>query len=304
MCLAIYKPSGKIISRENLFNGFRQNQDGAGLAFNDDSGLVVKKGYFDFDSFYAEYEKNSSRQMIIHFRWATHGKKNEFNCHPWVISDGDYQVSIIHNGVLSVESNEDMSDTGHFVHGWLSPLIKKHSRKLVFDPIFKDIIEDFVGHNNKLVLLDNHGKVTIYNEKQGDWDDGVWYSNTGYKASASWRGYCGGGWDEDDVWSGRGCNWVPNGPGRWKQGDLISKDASGKTDAIDALIATEEAKHERLLAEEEAAEEREVLDEIAEDYLEELQETDPAVYEVACREVKALEDSGVDRAEAIRTVLG
>ncbi len=321
MCLAIYKPAGKLIPRDHLFNGFQSNKDGAGMSFNENGQLVVRKGYFDFESFYTEYLKNEDRQMLIHFRWATHGHKNEFNCHPWLIQDKDYSVSVIHNGVISIESTDEMSDTGHFVHGWLAPLIKRHSRKLAFDPVFKKIIEEFVGSYNKVAILDSYGRFTIYNENQGAWDGGVWYSNTNYK-QAPWftRAGCGGGWcgDDDDYshWAHRGGgHYVKTyadgrpasqtqltlGP-RTPDSDAIEK----RLDAMDEadLVKSAELRQERLLAEEEEDVDRQVREEMYEEWLEELEEADPSTYQVALKEVEQHEAAGMDRIEAIRLVLG
>ncbi len=61
MCIAIYKPAGKVITKETLAACFINNSDGAGFAYvNTDifgrRRLVIKKA-MTFDLFYKKYKR-------------------------------------------------------------------------------------------------------------------------------------------------------------------------------------------------------------------------------------------------------
>ena len=57
MCIAILKPQGKVISKERLQICFENNKDGAGFLYNQDSALVLNKGFFNFEDFYSAYQE-------------------------------------------------------------------------------------------------------------------------------------------------------------------------------------------------------------------------------------------------------
>jgi hypothetical protein len=179
MCLAIYKPAGKSIPVDHLRNGFESNPHGAGFAFANDGVVSIRKGYFSFKEFLAAYNEIVSDELpvLVHFRYATHGKRNEFNCHPWPVCGGEY--ACIHNGIINIESSKKKSDTGHFVDLVLTPMLECVADPAT--PALKFLVEETIGTGNKIVLMDGAGKVTIYNEKAGHWEQGVWYSNHGYE---------------------------------------------------------------------------------------------------------------------------
>lgn len=303
MCLAIFKPKGKTISREHLFNGFSKNADGAGIAYNTNDGLVVQKGFFDFEKFYDAYRAQETRKMLIHFRWKTHGDKNEFNCHPWKLEVDDYQCALIHNGVLSIKSTDKMSDTGHFAHAWLFPLLKKHSVAIWREHAFRLIIEDFIGRGNKIAIMDNKGNHAIWNEDEGFWDNGVWYSNRDYLTGKTYYGH----YEEvDDYWNWRGGSVNGCGPqgcapkgANGLQFDRIkinqSDDKEGDTSITMAEIMQEQAERE--------AEESQQEIQMMEDYLESLQEQDQVAYEVAIQVIARAEAKGRSRIQALSEAL-
>jgi hypothetical protein len=45
------------------------------------------------------------------------------------------------------------------------------------------MIKEYIGNGSKLAFLNTKHEITIINESAGVWDDGVWYSNSGYKAT-------------------------------------------------------------------------------------------------------------------------
>src|SRR5690606_17400792 len=56
MCLAIYKPAGKVVPEEHLEEGFTSNPDGAGYAYIADDGKVhYAKGFFKYEDFIKHY---------------------------------------------------------------------------------------------------------------------------------------------------------------------------------------------------------------------------------------------------------
>jgi hypothetical protein len=177
MCIAIYKPAGKVLSQETLKECYDNNPDGAGFMYAEDKKLHIQKGFFSYDSFYKAYKEHENKQAVLHFRIKTHGKIDTTNCHPFAVNNS---LAFVHNGVISGFGDADHSDTIGFNHGVLQPLVNKWGNLALFQDPIVNLIESRISYS-KLIFLDRHGNHNIFNESKGVWDDGVWYSNTSYK---------------------------------------------------------------------------------------------------------------------------
>jgi len=186
MCLAVYKPSNVLPDWGALEEGFKSNKDGAGFVVVRDGKLLISKGHFTFDAFRKAYLPHADLQSAVHFRWATHGKTDALNCHPFSITD---DLAMIHNGVLNIKCDLDknMSDTWHYVQHILQPMAER-------DPDFflqPELI--FMGEaaikGSKFVFLRSDGDAMIWNEDDGHWAEDIWYSNGSYKSASKPMGF-------------------------------------------------------------------------------------------------------------------
>jgi predicted glutamine amidotransferase len=196
MCIIALRPKGKVISDETIAECFRSHPHGAGFAYVDEekNRLIIKKGFFNLEGLAAAIKEQGDRELLIHFRTASKGMAvNEASTHPFsVCSNVDqetkipkYEFAVAHNGTLNWRSTNKHSDTSCFVDDLLDPILNR-------DPWFFDndatsiIMERAIGIRNKMVVMKydtekNKTTVAILNEKEGNWEKGVWYSNY------SWR---------------------------------------------------------------------------------------------------------------------
>lgn len=191
MCIAIYKPKNKTISEETLAECFRSNRDGAGFMYVEKKELKIQKGFFTFQEFYDAYKEHEDKQCVIHFRIKTHGPVAVENCHPFNVNNG---LGFVHNGIITGFGSIDESDTRDFNAKILQPLTAKWGNLALFQPAMKTLLESRIGYS-KLIFLDRHGNVDIFNENKGLWEDGVWYSNTSFRPyvpATSYSGYNNG----------------------------------------------------------------------------------------------------------------
>lgn len=188
MCIAIFKPASKVISKDYLRNAFENNSDGAGFLVHDPKAneLLCYKGFFKFRDFWNKYSQFSRMKCIIHFRIRTSGKRDEPNCHPFMVNAN---LGFIHNGVISINRpKECFSDTWHFnqrIRHFLEKVPfawEKDSLRRFFDKIGSKEYSSIGLGGSKFIFMDSNGKHAIFNEKAGTWEDGVWYSNTSYKS--------------------------------------------------------------------------------------------------------------------------
>ena len=177
MCIAIYKPADQTITKATLAECFNSNSDGAGFMYVEDKKLHMQKGFFKFEEFYEAYKPHENKQAVIHFRIKTHGPVAVENCHPFHINKG---LGFVHNGIISGFGSALHSDTRDFNEKIIQPLVAKWGNLAIFQPAIKSLVEARIGYS-KLIFLDRHGNVDIFNENKGVWDSGVWYSNTSYK---------------------------------------------------------------------------------------------------------------------------
>ena len=179
MCLAIFKPAGKTIPVSHLREGWRHNSHGGGFAYVSQGLVKIQKGFMTFDAFYVNYRKRVRKNTaaVVHFRWATVGKKNEENCHPFRLSPTH---AMVHNGTLSgVRVDDGKSDSSNFARRILGPIIRGF-------PNFTNSIEaqrlvNLAIGTSKVAVLSGEGDAIIYNEHLGTWDGDIWYSNDQYK---------------------------------------------------------------------------------------------------------------------------
>jgi hypothetical protein len=104
-----------------LEQAYKDNPDGVGIMWWDNGWKECRS----IEATYAEVEqfldKIEGRKVpwAIHFRWATAGKVNKRNCHPFPIGPGAY---LMHNGVLPyTPTRKERSDTWQFAQ-WVKTI--------------------------------------------------------------------------------------------------------------------------------------------------------------------------------------
>lgn len=168
-----------MLSNEVIENCWKSNPHGAGFMVAKDNRLILKKGFFSLEDFLNTYKEYESENLVAHFRWATHGKKDIDNCHPFMVND---DLGFAHNGVIHGihKTGSDKSDTWHFNEEIMKPLVNEYPNAWRHKTL-KFLLQEKIGKNNKLVFLSADGNVSIYNEKKGQKAYGCWFSNVDFK---------------------------------------------------------------------------------------------------------------------------
>lgn len=187
MCMLTVIPSGIQPDREKLANGAIYNDDGHGYAIIADGEILWNRG-LNSSEIIAEFcklrEQFPNGPALFHSRFATHGVTTEYNVHPFIVGH-DKRTILAHNGVLPVKvqprAGDPRSDTRivaedffpnlPFGPWWTKKGIKRYS--------------SWMGTGNKIAILTTNPKYPnrsfIFNEKQGIWVNGIWYSNRGFE---------------------------------------------------------------------------------------------------------------------------
>jgi hypothetical protein len=124
MCLIIHKPADIEIPSWVIESAHESNSDGVGIM---SEGSALKWRHLEPETIIKKVAEYTDKNMAIHFRYATHGKVNKSNAHPFRLKNKGY---LMHNGVLSAYAPKDRksnkSDTRNFVDTFCNPMISKH----------------------------------------------------------------------------------------------------------------------------------------------------------------------------------
>jgi hypothetical protein len=172
MCLIILSPKGEQLNDDKILNAFLVNPDSWGLAWATGGKLHMEKG-FGYESLLAAYRKVGGMPHMLHFRFATSGRIDKANAHPFDLGG----VAFMHNGMLDVDRpNRDKSDTWHYAQ-LLKPILVEYPEALK-NPSFLKEVGESIGTGNKFTFLEADGSFAIVNEKVGKWlTPGIWVSN-------------------------------------------------------------------------------------------------------------------------------
>lgn len=190
MCIIIALPELSKIQKEIDYKlleySWSSNPDGAGFSYVEDVGteqakVVIKKGWFKLKHFMKQFDtdrqNNPDSKFMIHFRYATKGKVNASNCHPFYVVKNE--ISLSHNGTIyDVDSSDEHSDSKK-----IAELMKTlYDDDIPLDsPVMSLLIEKFIG-TSKIVLLRRDNTFHFYNKQNGEQVDDIWYSNSYYKS--------------------------------------------------------------------------------------------------------------------------
>lgn len=186
MCLLVVCSPGSIPSKADLDRGACANPHGYGFAMIIDGKIhryrtmSRKKAVNKFLEMRTQHPDNYA---IWHARYATHGVKNEDNCHPFQVGD-DEDTVLAHNGVLDthIEPGDRRSDTRIFAEDTLPAL--GGVTALDNENIYIMVSKWAKGSKIAVLTVNPNAKHQMYllNEDAGDWDDaGIWWSNSSYK---------------------------------------------------------------------------------------------------------------------------
>lgn len=191
MCIIVAKPKGiEMPSDEIIENCWRENNHGAGYMLCKNGQVKIRKGFMELDKFKKSlYSKGdlTNKTVILHFRISTGGGIRPETTHPYPVKKVREYLSqlkfyanmgVCHNGSINIKYNtKEENDTMRMVYKILAnDFIKENLETFAI----RELIENYIG-NSKLVFLKPDESYIIYNEERGEWNEGIWYSNTDYK---------------------------------------------------------------------------------------------------------------------------
>lgn len=184
MCILVYCEKRKMTQTE-FMNCADGNSDGIGFGFSKNGKQAFIKGFMDGDHAYDFYRSFPDKPHIAHFRLSTAGSVTPKLTHPFICSEtsnlllnyvGNDPI-LFHNGMLAswetyarkydIKTNEFMSDTR-----MLAMLIAKLG--------MTEALDLFSG--SKFIILKDG---TAFMRGDFIYEDGAYFSNTGYKYSYS-----------------------------------------------------------------------------------------------------------------------
>ena len=164
MCVIVVVRAGQALpTKKELLAMHRQNPHGMGFA-----SKSIQFKTMDFESFYHRLLfVPIDEDVIIHFRYATHGSIGVKNCHPFKRG----KVWFAHNGILDIEPVDDKTDSETAFHYIYYPLIKKYG---IESDKLREAVEDTIGWS-KFAFLPEDGRARLF----GNWQEyqGRMYSN-------------------------------------------------------------------------------------------------------------------------------
>jgi len=186
MCLLVVCNPNSTPSKDELTTGACKNPHGFGFAIDTGSGIISERSMSakkSISRFLELREQYPNGYAMWHARYATHGVKNELNCHPFRLA-GEHDTYLAHNGMLDIliPKDDKRSDTRIMAE----ELLPRLGGVSALDD---DYLYDMIGSwskGSKIAVMTNDPsaqyKIYIINESAGSWDDkGIWWSNTSYK---------------------------------------------------------------------------------------------------------------------------
>lgn len=273
MCIIAIKRKGIELPKEEIFeNCFSNNSDGAGFMYNMDGKVVIKKGFMTYKAFkdalneaLEEIKDVVNTGMVFHFRITTQGGTRAENCHPFPISNKEYDlqathlttnIGVAHNGIIDLTSGNSygtydytlkkyvkkdthLSDTQLFIRDYLF-YIYGLNKKFYKSKAGLALVEKLI--DSKMCFLDASGDIRTvgaFNEK-----DGMLYSNYTYSYNYS-RGHkskgrygCYNSYDDFDNYEDDYLNWWKS----YKSGETENKKTTDKNElAVGYGSATQES---------------------------------------------------------------
>lgn len=178
MCLIIIKPKNiEFPNKELLYQAFKQNPDGAGIAYNQNGKVYISKGYMSYNHFINYYEDiiqkiSKKSTLIIHFRKASRGRVNAELTHPFPISN-DIEIlkqlfikteyAVVHNGTIKQidkywKKERKLSDTIIFIQKYLSLIAQNENW---FNKEYNKELLELLLNGDRMCILNFDGELMI-----------------------------------------------------------------------------------------------------------------------------------------------
>jgi hypothetical protein len=217
MCLLLVAEPGKTPKKEELEQASCANPHGFGFAFMTNDGIIRERGMSArkmIAKFLALREEYPDTYAMWHSRYATHGPKNEDNCHPYQVGKDELSF-LAHNGILPTHlpASDKRSDTRVMAEEILPAM---GGVSALDNEFLWEMLETWVGGSKVVIFTTNPNAINqiyILGEKRGHWLDGIWYSNYTYVVRPAYvapKSYSDnrGPWEPTGEWSVELGKWV------------------------------------------------------------------------------------------------